>query len=611
MPTTIIFILITSVLTMFPSIALALSLDSEPRELNLFPHGHIYENSAETKSIAEILSLEEQLWKATEKKDLTVSFSDSEYWFSVKLQGHNLIENDLLMTFEMPLQDFIDIWFLDENNNILSSYQSGDRMAFETRPIKSRFFVFPLPKQSASTLRVIARFNTHDGMFETGPILLTTEEDFYSETNFNNLVYGFFYGGMFLLGVYNLLLFISHKDKRFLLYFLFITSYFLYNFSLRGFASQYFFPDSPILGNQFKPILLSFSYFTLFLFATNMLATRNVYPRSYLVFKIIVLSLLIPFLLALGGSYAMYYKIASPLAILILLNVIYIAARGSINGDRTSKIFLAAWTVLALAGILYTLRILNLIEMNLFIFYAVDFGSTIESLLLAFALGDKLNQMQLEKEHSDAMLIASQKTYNEELERKVDQRTRDIAKANNELQSANESLEILSITDPMTGLLNRRNFEFLLNHEIKVRSRSNQLLIFILLDLDHFKKLNDNLGHEKGDDALLQFAGLLKSHWARDTDSLFRLGGEEFGIIPSLQSIEDFTTQLDKFYEKLEHADIPHPESVTNSLTVSSGVYCIKSQSNTTVQQIYQISDAALYEAKTAGRNRYILKTVQ
>lgn len=420
----------------------------------------------------------------------------------------DFVNNQLILAAEMPLQDFISVWFLDENNSVLSRYHTGDRLPYSTRPIKSRFFSFPIPQEEIDYIKIVIRFDTHDGMFEPGPLFIERLEQFNSEMQFQNLIYGFLYGGMFILGMYNLLLFISHRDKKFLLYFLFITSYFLYNASLRGFAAQYLFPDWPTFINQFKIISLSFCYFFLYLFVTNMLATKANYPRSHLVYTIIVSSLSIPFFLAIGDHYAWYYRLAAPPAILMLLGVIYFSLRGAIRGDRTSKILLAAWIVLASGGILYSFGILGVIEPNLFVFYSVDVGSTIESLLLAFALGDQLNQMRQEKELSDALLISNQRANYQELEQKVEERTHQLRIAKEHAESANQAKNLFlsnvshEVRTPMNGVLSmlkvlrRSNLTEQQLDYLNMVERSGNRMVAILNDLLEYSHLEEGIKPE-------------------------------------------------------------------------------------------------------------------
>jgi len=451
------FSLIAFFLLIFSTSATA--INGGDSHVNVYADGFIYEDVDSSKSIDDILQLNDDSWSKTEKDNFSVSFSESDYWFKRSFSNVDLLTDQLLLVAEMPLQDYINVWFLDENNNIINHFQSGDRLPFATRKVQNRFFTFPIPQQHLDELKIVMQFSTHDGMYETGPILIEKQSQFHADMQVQYLVYGFLYGGMFILGIYNLFLFVSHRDKQFLLYFLFISSYFFYNLTLRGFSAQYLFPNWPDFTNQFKIITLSSAYFTLYLFVTHVLAIKTNYPRSHLIYTLIVSSIAVPFLVGLGDHYALYYKLVVYPAMLVLLGVIYFSAWGAIRGDRTSKILLTAWVVLATGGILFTLNILGVIEPNLIIFYSIDIGSTIESLIIAFALGDKLNQLRDENDAANVRLIQNQKIYNEEMEQKVEKRTEQLRIARDHAEQSNQKKNTFlanishEVRTPMHGVL--------------------------------------------------------------------------------------------------------------------------------------------------------------
>ncbi len=159
-------------------------------------------------------------------------------------------------------------------------------------------------------------------------------------------------------------------------------------------------------------------------------------------------------------------------------------------------------------------------------------------------------------------------------------------------------LERQATTDPMTGLLNRRAFQRRLA-ESAAPDRSHPAM-FALLDLDHFKRVNDNWGHASGDAALLGFADILRDN-LRSQDAIGRLGGEEFAILfPDLTSA-DALAACERVRRALERHRV-----VTNGgafgITVSIGLAPVDTES--TPEAVFRQADAALYRAKALGRNR-------
>ena len=100
-----------------------------------------------------------------------------------------------------------------------------------------------------------------------------------------------------------------------------------------------------------------------------------------------------------------------------------------------------------------------------------------------------------------------------------------------ELDEKNKQLETLSLTDSLTGVFNRRKFDEVFPHSLLIAKRNNYILNFVVIDVDNFKLHNDSYGHSEGDNALKIIADTLQARLLRPNDYIFRLGGEEFGLL--------------------------------------------------------------------------------
>lgn len=164
-------------------------------------------------------------------------------------------------------------------------------------------------------------------------------------------------------------------------------------------------------------------------------------------------------------------------------------------------------------------------------------------------------------------------------------------------------LQELSRVDSLTGLNNRRQFEHLFETELKRASRGNYPLSLLLIDLDHFKDINDQHGHLVGDECLKMVAATLRSQLKRATDAVARYGGEEFAVILPGASQSDAKQVAESIRQALESLLIP-AGSQTISLTASlGGVSLIPSQEGS-ARDFIKLADDALYRAKHEGRNR-------
>jgi len=157
----------------------------------------------------------------------------------------------------------------------------------------------------------------------------------------------------------------------------------------------------------------------------------------------------------------------------------------------------------------------------------------------------------------------------------------------------------LSITDTLTGLYNRRHFESVIEKEITLRNRNKTTLTFAVIDIDYFKKYNDHYGHPAGDTTLRNVAHALKQSLRRPNDYVFRLGGEEFGIILTGLDTEHSINFLEAIRKNIEMLKIEHIESdVCKFVTISSGAHVYNGRNTLDSNQLYVKADEALYEAK-------------
>jgi diguanylate cyclase (GGDEF)-like protein len=165
----------------------------------------------------------------------------------------------------------------------------------------------------------------------------------------------------------------------------------------------------------------------------------------------------------------------------------------------------------------------------------------------------------------------------------------------------------LSITDSLTSLYNRRHFNDITTSIIKDTFRTNKVFAFVLLDIDHFKKYNDTYGHQEGDNALIAVSNSLKNTFKRKTDLIFRLGGEEFGILIKSKSKEDILLLVHEAIKNIETLNIEHKQNPPkNVLTASFGLSIMLGDHNIGLDTIYKKTDDALYKAKNTGRNKIV-----
>lgn len=172
----------------------------------------------------------------------------------------------------------------------------------------------------------------------------------------------------------------------------------------------------------------------------------------------------------------------------------------------------------------------------------------------------------------------------------------------------NEDLTRLATIDPLTGVFNRRTMTELANKEIAASKRHGRALSLLILDIDHFKRINDQFGHEVGDLALCRFVGLVREVM-RETDTLARIGGEEFVLILPDTNASAAYTMAERIRKRLDETDFP-VSGWPVSLRASIGVGTLGPQINH-LESLLRATDHAMYDAKRGGRNRVVAATSQ
>jgi diguanylate cyclase (GGDEF)-like protein len=161
-----------------------------------------------------------------------------------------------------------------------------------------------------------------------------------------------------------------------------------------------------------------------------------------------------------------------------------------------------------------------------------------------------------------------------------------------------DTCEEAAFTDHLTGLANRRRFERQLEREVGRTLRYNRHFCLLLLDIDHFKNVNDSHGHDAGDEALRLLAKTLQAE-TRGIDLAARIGGEEFAVILPETDLEGGADVAERLREAITRAEIPLVGNITASFGVAEFPLCAA-----TGRELIALADAALYEAKRKGRDR-------
>jgi two-component system chemotaxis family response regulator WspR len=181
---------------------------------------------------------------------------------------------------------------------------------------------------------------------------------------------------------------------------------------------------------------------------------------------------------------------------------------------------------------------------------------------------------------------------------------RSLRASQEDLARVNEELRRLAALDGLTGIANRRRFDEAVQAEWNRGRRHGSPLALLLCDVDHFKRYNDHLGHPAGDLCLKKVAAVLTGQLKRPADLAARYGGEEFVLLLPDTDLAGALRVGEACRAGLEQLALPHPGAPCGFVTMSLGVACIVPGEDDDPDDLVARADAALYDAKRAGRNR-------
>jgi len=500
---------------------------------------------------------------------------------------------------------------------------AGLREPFDSRLLPHRFLLFPLPILQQGDYTLYLRVQSLHAV--QVPAALWQVDNYLRRDESHNIIVGLLAGAMLVMLVYNLLLYSVMRDPIYLYYTGVVISVLLLQFGMQGIGVRHFWPQAP--GFAAHSVLFGglTSTYTCARFTVGFLQLKE---RGHALYRpyfflgqfslaMALLSLVAPanimvpimVLCALTGGL---------MASLILLNVWS-------SKERPVRIFAIGWTVLIIGVLLLALNKLGLLPMNFFTEQMVSAGILIQLVLFSMALGDRINfekQLTLTAQRITLETLArehqaktqalqdeertrqAQETTlrlrtqsNAELEREIDLRTR-------ELSLATEQLREISRIDALTGLYNRREFNERLNTEHGRAVRAGTALSLVLLDIDHFKSINDNFGHVAGDECLRFFASLTRDVLLHEAAIICRYGGEEFALLLPGYTIAGACVLAERIRMQLSSQCV---QSLGGQLrlTLSAGIAGLAAGDTARIpaRTLVERADRALYDAKAAGRN--------
>ncbi|MDH5517596.1 MAG: sensor domain-containing diguanylate cyclase [Gammaproteobacteria bacterium] len=497
-------------------------------------------------------------FSAVENSVLNFGIAARPVWLFFTVKNSSATSQTRRLIVKTPWLDKISLYFL-HNDQLQAEYQAGDTLPYDQRAIKSRYFEFDHAYMPSLTT-VMIRVETPDPMVL--PIYLNNTDSVVADNTAETYLYGFVYGVLFALSVYNLILFFSLKSSRYLYYTLYLTAFLIMNITYSGHGYQWLWPSSPRLQTWFNPLFMVLYSFVGLVFTSVFLQTKHFLPKLHGVLVKLCLFIAIAFIVSvLLGSQVGALLIAFMFALSFPLVMVLLGGLSLFYGNQAAKYFLVASVTHSIMVIITAMTVWGLIPYTSIGFHSLELGMTIDAILLSIALADQLR------------LINEKKLYAEQL----------------------------AMTDHLTGLYNRRAFYQLVNPMWNTGMRKSHDICVLLLDVDQFKDINDRYGHAQGDEILVKLSIALRES-ARAGDVVARWGGEEFIIfLPETNHNEAYSI-AERMRKNISGIELKN-NSDKIKISVSIGL-AHNDRETVSVDQLIEVSDKYLYAAKAAGRNR-------
>jgi signal transduction histidine kinase len=340
--------------------------------------------------------------------------------------------------------DQVTYYFPDKGS--YDSLVTGIQRTIPERNIDSQHYHFKLDLAPGESKTYYLKMKSADQI--QAPLYLMSGQSLQDKLSTKNVLFGIFTGIFLVMFLYNLFIFISVKDKSYLLYVVHLLAVYFTQITLTGFGFKYFWPTSPQVELYSVYLFSGLVGITVVFFFNGFLSLKKTYPKAYKITSAAIPLYIVATLLAFIGfkhlSYMMLQVIVGSVAILLIVLLIVMINRGF----REARLFLLAWGIFIIGTFVFVLKDFNILPYNTLTARGMQIGSAIEVMLLSFALADRINILKKEKEQSQARALLALreneriiKEQNVILESKVRERTEKLQKSNEELTQTLKELK--------------------------------------------------------------------------------------------------------------------------------------------------------------------------
>jgi two-component system, NtrC family, sensor kinase len=397
-------------------------------------HLQLLEDSSGKLHVKEVLASKQFTSSTSEVPNLKVS--DNAYWLKFKVKNES-VNPQLIVQLGLATIDLVHYYAIHEDGRIDSTV-TGDTKTFHGKLLNRPDFNFKLSLPQYQQATILIRMKGGEQL--QAPINIGSQDAMLDSFFNSDLIIGIYLGIIVVMMLYNLFVFYSTRDKSYIYYVFYIAIVGLTQLNFQGYAYKYLWTDSIFLSTYAVYILSILVAVASIEFMKQFLLTKTYTPTLHKIFPIFYSVYFIAFTCLFFSKLNLSYQIIQVNAFSAALFQLYVAWKISRLNFRPAKIFLAAWSIFLVGICVYVLKDIGVLPYNNITYYMMPLGSAIEVVLLSFALADKINLLKKEKEDSQVqVLMALQenetliKEQNVFLEQKVNERTSELAQANQDL----------------------------------------------------------------------------------------------------------------------------------------------------------------------------------
>lgn len=535
----------------------------------------------------------------------SVGQSLNPWWIKVTLQRTADAPAQWWLEVSSVTQLDLRLYWLGPDGN-WQERQSGERVAHrEGRDHDFRHMLFRLPTLDQNPTTFYMR--SYDPAGNSFPMRAWQLDDLSQKAAEENIALGVIYGIIAALLLYNLFIFCSLRDSAYFWYVLTTAGALLMILSMSGHGFQYLWPDNPVPFWLDRITLPSLWGFCATRFTQCLMQTRTHVRWAHHLLNFACACYVIAVVLdGLGQRHIAAWIIA-------LLSLTSIpAALGSAlirwrQGYFPAFLYLCGYGLILGSISLALMRATGLVQPATWNAYVFPLSVAAESILFSFALAYRIQTLKQERaealEQADrekTARMAQMQGSADELQSAVKLRTAELALANQQLSERERELQHAAFHDPLTELPNRRFLVERCEAALANARRHNEATALLLIDLDHFKPINDRYGHDAGDLMLQSIAQRLREH-VRSGDAVARLGGDEFAVLICGEDAEQHARDIARrLLDELARPVTYGAERLTVTISIGVALYPRHANDFTT---LYKAADEMLYKVKGQGRS--------